>query len=125
MKKICFLVCLLFCLTGLCGCEEVATQVETIASQIDVEGIITAAIENIDWNELKEYAAKGYDALVEHFPALKGENVKSFLKENGLDLMNKLIESTDETKQENARKLGEIIKILNPDLTDEVDAVIR
>ena len=26
--------------------------------------------------------------------------------------------------QDNARKLGEILKILNPELTDEVDSVI-
>lgn len=124
MKKICVLVCLLLCMTVLCGCEEAVSQVETIAQQIDVEAIVTGVIESIDWEELKAALEKGYDALVEKYPSLKGENVKSFLKENGLELMNKLIGSTDADKQENARKLGEIIKILSPELTDEVNAVI-
>lgn len=134
MKKICILFCLLLCLTGFSGCNEIAEQidtdairqqVETIASQIDVEAIVTGVIESIDWAELKDYAQQGYDALTERFPALKAENVKAFLKDNGLDLLNKYIESTDEAMQENARKLGEIIKILNPELADEVDAVFK
>lgn len=133
MKRMTVLLCLLICMAALSGCAEIAgqidaeaiaQQVETIASQIDVEAIVTGVIESIDWEELKNYAEKGYDALVEQFPALKGENVKAFLKDNGLELMNKLIESSDAAQQENARKLGEIIKILNPELTDEVDRVI-
>ena len=132
MKKLCVSICILFSFM-LCGCSDIATQidtdtikqqVETIASQIDVETIITEVIESIDWDELKTYAQQGYDSLTEHFPALKAENVKSFLKENGLELLNNYIESSDDTMQENARKLGEIIKILNPELTDEVDSVI-
>ena len=129
MKRIVMLLALVLCLTSLWGCtsEEIGTvvqQVETIAGQIDVEGIINEVISKIDWEELKSYAQEGYDALTEKYPALKGESIKAFLKENGLELMNKYLQSADETKQENARKLGEIIKILNPDLTDEVDAVI-
>ena len=99
-------------------------QVETIASQIDVENIISEVISKIDWGELKTYAQNGYDALTEKYPSLKSENIKAFLKEHGLELMNKYLQSTDASKQENARKLGEIIKILNPELADEVDAVI-
>ena len=133
MKKIMITLCLLLSLCAFSGCSElsvqidaeaIAQQVETIASQIDVEAIVTGVIESIDWEELKKYAEQGYDALVEKFPALKGENVKAFLKENGLELMNKLIESSDAAQQENARKLGEIINILNPDLSDEVDKII-
>lgn len=130
MKKLCILLCLLLGLTVFSGCSEnidtdaIVKQAETIAGQIDVEAIITGVIESIDWEQLKDYAEKGYEALTEQFPALKGENVKAFLKDNGLELMNKLIESSDAAQQENARKLGEIIKILNPELTDEVDRVI-
>jgi len=133
MKKICVLLTLLMAMTVLCGCSEIAAQidteavlqqVETIAGQIDVEAIITDVIDSIDWEELKTYAKDGYDALVEKFPALKGENIKAFLKDNGLELIKQYVESTDSEMQNNARKLGEILKILNPELTDEVDAVI-
>ena len=124
MKKICLLICLLLSVPAFSGCGEIAAQVETIAQQVDVEAIVTGVIENIDWDELKSCAQQGYDALTERFPALKGENIKAFLKDNGLELLNKYIESSDETMQENARKLGEIIKILNPELSDEVDSVI-
>jgi hypothetical protein len=124
VKKICILIVLLLAMGTLSGCEQVMQQVETIAQQVDVEGIVTAFVENVDWEELKSYAQQGYEVLIEHFPALKSENVKAFLKDNGLELLNRYIESGDETMQENARKLGEILKILNPELTDEVDAVI-
>lgn len=130
MKRIVMLLALVLCLTSLWGCtsEEIGTvvqQVETIAGQIDVEGIINEVIGKIDWEELKTYAQEGYDALTEKYPALKGENIKAFLKENGLELMKKYLQSTDAEKQENARKLGQILKILNPELSDEVDAVIE
>ena len=133
MKKTYMLVCLSLCLFLLSGCtamtESIDTgailqQVETIASQIDAEAIVNRVIESIDWNELKNYAQKGYDALTEQFPALRSENVKSFLKENGLELLSSYIDGTDPQQQENARKLGEILKILNPEFSDEVDAVI-
>ena len=130
MKRIVMLMALVLCLTSLWGCtsEEIGTvaqQVETIAGQIDLEGIINEVISKIDWEELKSYAQKGYDALTEKYSALKGENIKAFLKENGLELMKKYLQSTDAEKQENARKLGQILKILNPELSDEVDAVIE
>lgn len=124
MKRICIALCLLLGLGLFSGCEEVASLVETIAGQIDMEAIVTGVIKSIDWEELKGYAQQGYDALTEKYPSLKSENVKAFLKENGLKLMNSYIESSDAQMQENARKLGEIIKILDPELTDEVDAVI-
>ena len=87
MKKIVVLLCLLLTMCLFSGCEEAVQQVETIASQIDVEAIVTEVVQNIDWAELKNYAEKGYDALVEQFPALKGENVKAFLKDHGLKLL--------------------------------------
>ena len=125
---------LILCLGMLCGCSEITEQVdlesitqhvETIAQQLDAEGVISSAIEKIDLEELKQYASQGYDALVRKFPALKSENVKSVIKENGLELMNKYLQSTDSEMQEKAKKLGEIIKILSPELTDEVNAVIK
>lgn len=131
MNRVLILMVLLLCLSVLCGCSAdsidtgtLMQQVETFASQIDVESIINEVIRKINWEDLKKYAQDGYDALTEKYPALKGENIKTFLKEHGLELMNEYLQSTDEDKQENARKLGEILKILNPELSDEVDAVI-
>lgn len=134
MKKIVTVLCFILCTTVFSGCQEISgqisaenilQQVETIAQQIDVEAIITEVINRTDWEEIQKYASQGYDALTEHFPALRSENIKSFLKTNGLQLLNQYVESSDETMQENARKLGEIIKILNPELSDEVNAVIN
>ena len=122
MKKLIFP--LVLALVLLCGCSDIAQQVETIAQQVDVEAIITGVIEQIDWEQLQAYAKDGYDALVKKYPALEAENVKAFLKDNGLDLMNKYVKSTDEEAQANAAKLGQIIAILYPDLADEVEAVL-
>lgn len=122
MKKI--FIPLLLVMVLLCGCSEIAQQVETVAQNIDVEAIVTGVIEKIDWAQLESYAKEGYEALIEKYPALAADNVKAFLKDNGLDLMNKLLSSTDEATQENAGKLGAIIKILYPDLSDEVDQVL-
>ena len=122
MKKL--IIPLLLVLLLLCGCSEIAQQVETVAQNIDVEAIVTGVIEKIDWAQLESYAKEGYDALVEKYPALAADNVKAFLKDNGLNLMNKLLSSTDEATQENAGKLGAILKILYPELTEEVDQVL-
>jgi len=132
MKKILILMALAMVMGALTGCSELAgqidtgailEQVETVAKQIDVEALVTEIIESIDWEELKTYAQQGYDALTDRYPALKAENVKSYLKDSGLSLLNRLVESTDQSTQENARKLGEILKILNPELAEEVDYV--
>ena len=122
MKKL--IIPLLLVTLLLCGCSEIAQQVETVAQNIDVEAIVTGVIEKIDWEQLEAYAKEGYETLVEKYPALAADNVKAFLKDNGLDLMNKLLSSTDESTQENAGKLGAIIKILYPELTDEVDQIL-
>ena len=122
MKK--RMIPLLLILVLLCGCSEIAQQVETFAQNIDVEAIVTGVIEKIDWAQLESYAREGYDALVEKYPALASNNVKAFLKDNGLNLMNKLLSSTDEATHENAGKLGAIIKILYPELAEEVDQVL-
>ena len=121
------------CFLFLCGCSDVAgqldldaisQQVETIANQLDMETILNDVVSSINWEDLKGHAQQGYDALTEKYPALKGESIKSFLKTNGLELMNRYLESADAGMQENARKLGEILKILNPELSDEVNAII-
>ena len=125
MKRICTLLLLLTSLIIFSGCSEMVQQVETIAQQIDIETVITEAIETIDWKQLEKNAKQGYDTLTEHFPALESKNIKAFLKSNGLELLSKYVESGDEGMQENARKLGEIIKILNPELTDEVNVVLE
>ena len=83
MKKLIFP--LVLALVFLCGCSEIAQQVETIAQQVDVEAIITGVIEKIDGEQLQTYAKEGYDALVKKYPALEAENVKAFLKDNGLE----------------------------------------
>ena len=124
MKKLSVLLLVLLGMTMLCGCSEVMQQMETVVQQIDLEAVITEAVESIDWQELETYAREGYDALTAHFPALKGENIKTFLKTNGLELLNGYVENSGEDMQENARKLGQILKILNPELADEVDSVI-
>ena len=122
MKKLIFPLVLALIL--LCGCDQVAQQVETIAQQVDVEAIVTGVIEKIDWEQLQSYAQQGYEALVKKYPALETENVKLFLKENGLELLNKYVQSTDAEAQANADKLGQILSILYPDLADEVEAVL-
>ena len=122
MKKL--IIPLVLALVFLCGCSEIAQQVETVAQQVDVEAIITGVVEKIDWEQLQSFAQEGYDALVKKYPALEAENVKAFLKDNGLDLMNKFLSGTNEDTKENANKLGAILKILYPDLTDEVDQVL-
>lgn len=124
MRRLLRFLLLIVCICLLVSCADEATTEALSAVAAAGEEAVKSIIENIDWEELKGYAQQGYDALVERFPALKGENIKAFLKENGLSLMSKYMESTDGETQENARKLGEILKILNPELTDEVNAIL-
>lgn len=113
----------------LCGCGEVSETIEmNMISASEIEALLTAVVENIDWEQLQEYAEKGAEALVEKYPSLKvltdSEQMKEILKDKGLALTGRLLESTDPETQENARKIGEIIKILYPDLTEDVDKVL-
>ena len=133
MKRILAALCLWACLILFAGCAQmpdqldvnaIATQIQSVTDQFDAEAIITGVIDKIDWQELKNHANEGYDSLTEKYPSLKSENIKIFLKENGLELVNKYISSTDDDMHEKASKLGQILKILYPDLSDEVDAVI-
>lgn len=109
----------------LCGCSEAASDAANAAG----EELLQTIVEKIDVEELKDYAEQGVDTLVEKFPALKPltskADMQEFLKDQGLDLIRKYLESTDAEVQANAEKLGAIIKILSPELTDEVDAVLN
>lgn len=119
MKKLIFPLILL--LVFFCGCAEAAEQ-------IDVEAILTAVVESIDWDHLQTYAEKGAEALLEKYPSLRtladGEKMKELLKDKGLSLMGEYLRSTEPEVQENAQKLGAIIKILYPELTEDVDKVL-
>lgn len=118
MKKL-FIPLLLLSLL-LCACSGVP--------DIDVDAILTQVVESIDWAQLQETLKDGADAVVEKYPALKPltsrEDMQQLLKDHGLKLIGKYLESTDPATQENAQKLGAIIKILSPELTDEVDTVL-
>lgn len=124
MKLILKMTALMLCIMMLCGCSEKFPE-----STADVEKILTGVVESIDWEELQGYAEKGANALMETFPALEKltdqEKMQQLLKDNGLKLLNKYIESTNPEVQENADKLGQILVILNPELSDEVDAVLN
>lgn len=118
MKKI--IIPLLILSVLLCGCSSVP--------EIDAEAILTKIVENIDWEELQGYIQQGTEVVLEKFPALKKltdrEDMQELLKDHGLDLIGKYLDSADPEVQENAQKLGAIIKILSPELTDEVDKVL-
>ena len=122
MKKLIFP--LIFILIFLCGCSE-----ETTAAAADAgEALLRTVVESIDWEELQGYLEQGVEAVLEKFPALKKltnrKDMQELLKEHGLKLIREYLNSTDPEVQENAEKLGAIIKILSPELTDEVDAVL-
>lgn len=122
MKRLIFLfvmIALIFC-----GCSETASDVVSTAA----EELLNSIVEKIDVDELQNSAEQGVEALVEKFPVLEPltsrEDMREFLKDSGLKLIRKYLESTDTEVQANAEKLGAIIKILSPELTDEVDAVL-
>ena len=127
MKKM--IIPLLVCFLLFCGCAEVSETIDVdVVRFADIEAILTAVVENIDWEQLQEYAEKGAEALVERYPSLKtladSEKMKEILKDKGLTLVGHLLESAEAETQENARKIGEIIKILYPELTEDVDKVL-
>ena len=112
----------------LCGCD-VQQTVNTAA-----ERLLRSIAENqelqkwIEEHPIEEMASNAKDTLVKQFPVLEDlldlDNLKQVLKTTGLDLMRQYINSTEPQTQEKADTLGAIIKILYPDLTDEVDAVL-
>lgn len=119
-----FLALILLLSLMLCGCSEQTVTDAAEAAIAITEKAVTTVIESIDWEELQDSAKDGYEALIKRYPSLEKENVKSYLKDNGLKLVQKFISSTDEGIQENAQKLGQILKILYPELTEEVDTAL-
>lgn len=122
MKKLIFPLILI--LLFFCGCSDAAKDAANAAN----EELLHAIVNTVDVEELKKSAEDGIDALTEKFPALEPltsrEDMQAFLKDHGLDLIQKYLESADPKLQANAEKLGDLIKILSPELTDEVDAVL-
>lgn len=82
----------------------------------------------IEEHPADELASDAKDTLVKAFPFLEDlldvENLKQQLKTTGLDLMRKYMDSTNPETREKADTLGSVIKILYPELTDEVDTVL-
>ena len=73
-------------------------------------------------------ASDAKDTLVKAFPFLEKvldlDNWKQALKTTGIDLMRKYMDSADPETQEKAETLGAVIRILAPDLADEVASVL-
>ena len=126
MKRLIALI-LIFALL-LCGCDfqqtaDAAFQklLEKIASNQELQTWL-------EEHPIEELGANAKDTLVKKFPVLNDllnfDNLKQLLKTTGLDLMNQYVSSTSAETQEKANTLGAVIKILYPDLTDEVDAIL-
>ena len=126
MKRVIALI-MVFALL-LCGCDfqqtaDAAFQkvLEKIASNQELQTWLAE-------HPIEELGANAKDTLIKKFPALNDllnfDNLKQLLKTTGLDLMNQYLSSQSPETQEKANTLGAIIKILNPDLTDEVDAIL-
>ena len=126
MKK--FIAIFLVVALLLCGCDFQQTVNDA------AEQLLRSIAENqelqkwIEEHPIEEMAANAKDTLVEKFPVLEDllnlDNLKQILKTTGLDLMREFLNSTQPETQEKADTLGVIIKILYPDLTDEVDTVL-
>lgn len=82
----------------------------------------------IEEHPVEELTSDAKDTLVKAFPFLEDllnvDNLKQQLKTTGLKLIETYMDSADPATQEKAGTLGAVIKILVPDLTDEVDAVL-
>ena len=112
----------------LCGCDlqqtadaAFKTLLEKIASNQDLQTWL-------EEHPVEQLGANAKDTLVKKFPVLNDllnfDNLKQLMKTTGLDLMNQYLSSSAAETQEKAETIGAIIKILYPDLTDEVDAVL-
>ena len=126
MKRIIALVLVITLL--LCGCDLTQTVDTTFKALLEK---IASNQELQNWlaeHPVEQMTADAKAVLMEKFPILEDlldfDNLKQLLKTTGLDLMNQYISSTAPETQEKANTLGAIIKILYPDLTDEVDAIL-
>ena len=126
MKRIIALI-LVFTLL-LCGCDLQQTAdaafkslLEKIASNRELQNWLAE-------HPVEQMTADAKETLMKKFPILEDlldfDNLKQLLKTTGLDLMNQYVSSAAPETQEKANTLGAVIKILYPDLTDEVDAVL-
>ena len=82
----------------------------------------------IEEHPVEELAGDAKDTLVKAFPFLEKvldlDNWKQALKTTGIDLLREYMASANPEIREKADTLGSVIKILAPDLTDEVDTVL-
>ena len=82
----------------------------------------------IEEHPADELASDAKNTLVQAFPFLEDlldvENLKQQLKTTGLDLMREYMSSASPETQEKANTLGGVIRILAPDLADEVDSIL-
>ena len=126
MKRIIALFLIASLLLCGCGLQQTAdtafkTLLEKIASNQELQNWL-------EEHPVEQMTVEAKDALMKKFPILEDlldfDNLKQLLKTTGLDLMNQYLSSTAPETQEKANTLGAIIKILYPDLTDEVDAVL-
>ena len=129
MKK--FIAIFLLISLLLCGCDILEVQKTVNDAE---EALLRSIVENkalqqwIKDHPFDEVASSAKDALVEAFPVLEQvlnfDNLKQTMKTTGLDLMREYLASSEVKTREKADTLGAVIKILCPDLTDEVDAVL-
>ena len=82
----------------------------------------------IEEHPADELASDAKDTLTKAFPFLEDllnlDNWKQSLKTTGMDLLRDYMDSANPETREKANTLGSVIKILAPDLTDEVNAIL-
>ena len=127
MKRI--IALLLLAALLLCGCDMESTVSNA------TEKLLRSIAENkelqtwVEEHPLDTLAGDAVDALTKQFPALEKltdtDNLKQILKTKGLEIIADYLNSTEPETQEKAETLGAVIKILYPDLADEVDSVLR
>ena len=115
----------------LCGCDILETQKTIHEAE---EQLLRAIVENealqtwIQEHPFDEVAADAKENLLTAFPALEKllnfDNVHDFFKTRAIEMTQEYLASSDPAAQKRAETLGELTKILFPDLTDEVDAAL-
>ena len=116
----------------LCGCDILETQKTIHKAE---EQLLRAIVENKELqNWLAEHpfdslAADAKANLVKAFPALEQllsfEGIHDFFRTRGIEMTREYLASADPAAQKRAETLGELTKILFPDLIDEVEAVFE
>lgn len=115
----------------LCGCDILETQKTIHEAE---EQLLRAIVENealqtwIQEHPFDEVAADAKENLTAAFPALEKllnfDNVHDFFKTRAIEMTQEYLASSDPAAQKRAETLGELTKILFPDLSDEVDAAL-